>query len=129
MATLNTIPELEKVEAIIRKLLNWEANWNGYSALAPDIQVVDQAVGWINALYTDTSDLGLPWLEPNVTASGDGEAVFEWWHGGKKLTVYIGDGSAEYVQVSGVDVDQDMAEGNADGNDARRRLWHWLVSV
>ena len=129
MATVNMIPEREKVEAIIRGLLTWESNWNGYGAPALDTRVVDQAVGWINALYTDTSDLGLPWLEPNVTASPDGEAVFEWWHGGKKLTVYIGDGSAEYVQVWGVDVDHDMAEGNANGTDAHRRLWRWLVNV
>ncbi len=47
----------------------------------------------------------------------------------KKLTIYVGDGSAEYVQVWGADVDQDMAEGNADGRDARRRLWRWLTGV
>ncbi len=129
MATVNTIPELEKVEARIRGLLTWDANWNGYSAPAPDTQVVEHAVGWINALYTDTSDLGLPWLDPNVTASVDREVVFEWWHGGKKLTVYVGDGSAEDVQVWGVDVDQDMAEGNADGRDAHRRLWRWLAGA
>ncbi len=129
MATVNTIPELEKIEAIIRSLLTWEANWNGYGAMAPDTQAVERAVGWISALYTDTSDLGLPWLEPNVTASVDSEIVLEWWHGGKKLTVYVGDGSAEYVQVWGADVDQDMAEGNAGGRDARRRLWRWLTGV
>lgn len=129
MATVNTIPELEKVEAIIRGLLTWEANWNGYGAPAPDPQAVEQAVGWISALYTDISDLGLPWLDPNVTTSADGEIVFEWWHAGTKLTVYVGAGSVEYVQVSGVDADRDMAEGNANGRDARRRLWRWLVEV
>ncbi len=45
MATVNTIPELEKVEARIRGLLTWEANWNGYGAPAPDTQAVEQAVG------------------------------------------------------------------------------------
>ncbi len=99
MATVNTIPEMEKVEAIIRGLLTWKADWNGYGASAPDTQAVEHAMNWIHALYTDRSDLGLPWLEPNVTASGDGEIVFEWWHGGNKLTVYVGDGNAEYVQI------------------------------
>ena len=90
MAAVNTIPELEKVEALIRGLLTWEVNWNGYGAPAPDKQAVEHAVGWISALYADTSDLGLPWLEPNVTASADSEVVLEWWHGGKKLTIYVG---------------------------------------
>ena len=52
-----------------------------------------------------------------------------WWQGGKKLTVYVGDGNAEYVQVWGIDADREMAEGNADGRDARRRLWRWLGGV
>lgn len=129
MATANTIPEMEKLEARIRGLLMWEANWNGYGVPAPDPQAVEHAVGWISTLYTETSDLGLPWLEPNVTASVDREVVFEWWHGGRKLTVYVGDRSAEYVQVWGVDVDQDMAEGSAEGRDARRRVWRWLAGV
>ena len=129
MATVNTVPELEKVEASIRGLRTWEGNWNGYGAPTPDEEAVEHAVGWVRALYTDTSDQGLPWLEPNVTASADGEVVVEWWHGGKKLTVYVGDGSTEYVQVWGVDVDQEMAEGTADTRDARRRLWRWLAGV
>ncbi len=129
MATVNTTLELEKVEAIIRSLLTWQDNWNGYGAPAPDIQAVEYAVSWISVLYTDMSELGLPWLEPNVTASADGEVVFEWWRGGKKLTVYVGHGSAEYVQVWGADVDQEMAEGNADGSATRRGVWRWLVDA
>ena len=114
MATINTIPGLEKVEARIRGLVTWEAGWNGYSAPRPNTLAVEQAVAWMRALYNDTSDLGLSWIEPNVTASADGEVVFEWWAGGKKLTVYVGDGSAEYVQVWAAAVAQEMAEGSAE---------------
>ncbi len=71
----------------------------------------------------------MPWLDPDVTASADGEIVFEWWHAGKKLTVYVGAGSVEYVQVWGVDADRDMAEGIADGRDAPRWLWRWLAGI
>jgi hypothetical protein len=106
MATMNTIPELEKTEAQTRGLLSWENNWNSYGAPTPDKDAVEHALGWISALYTDATDLGASWLEPNVTASADGEVVFEWWRGAKKLTVYIGDGTAEYVQVWGADADQ-----------------------
>ena len=127
MAAINTIPGLEKVEARIRGLMTWEAGWNGYGAPAPNSRAVEHALGWVRALYNDMSDLGLSWIEPNVTASADGEVVFEWWSGGKKLTVYVGDGSAEYVQVWGADVDQEMAEGNAESRDARRQLWRRLT--
>jgi hypothetical protein len=129
MAIVNTNPALEKVEAQIRDLLSWEDNWNSYEAPTPDKDAVEHALGWISALYTDATELETSWLAPHVTASADGEVVFEWWRGAKKLTVYIGDGTAEYVQVWGANVDQDMAEGNADGKDARRRLWRWLVDA
>ncbi len=49
-----------------------------------------------------------------MIADAEGEVVFEWWHGNKKLTVYIGDDSAEYVQVWGTDRHSEMSDGDAE---------------
>ena len=129
MATTDTIGALEKVEASIRSLLTWEDGWNSYGASAPSTPAVQHALVWMAALYNEASALGLAWLEPNVTAGPEGAIVFEWWHGTKKLTIYVDDTGAEYVQVWGPDVDHDMAEGNAETGDVRLRLWQWLTAA
>jgi len=79
-------------------------------------------------LFLEVVDLGQKWMKPNVTASADGEVVFEWWNGTKKLTIYIRDQSAEYVKVWGADIDTEMSDGNADLSSIRQSLWRWLIS-
>jgi len=63
-----------------------------------------------------------------VIADAHGDVVFEWWHGKKKLTVYIEDESAEYVQVWETDIHSEMSNGDAEPIGTRRSLWLWLVS-
>jgi len=86
----------------IDNLLTWSAGWNGYDSLAPNPDAVVHAGNWIVRLYLEVADLGLTWIQPNVIADTNGDVVLEWWHGKKKLTVYIEDERAEYVKVWGV---------------------------
>lgn len=72
--------------------------------------------------------MGRVWIKPNVIADANGDVVFEWWYGKKKLTVYIGDESAEYVQVWGTDVESEMSDGDAEPVSKCRALWLWLAS-
>ncbi len=111
----------------LQDLLAWEADWNSYDALPPNRDAVLRAEDWIVRLFLEVADLGRVWISPNVTASADGEVVFEWWYGRKKLTVYVSDESTEYVQVWGDDMDTEMSEGNADPLSTCRSLWLWLV--
>jgi len=112
----------------LQNLLTWEANWNSYGAISPSHDAVLRAEDWIVRLFLEVADLGRIWISPNVTASANGEVVFEWWYGQKKLTVYVSDESTEYVQVWGDDIDAEMSEGNADSPNACRSLWLWLFS-
>jgi hypothetical protein len=84
--------------AKLRHLLTWSVGWNGYDSLAPNSDAVLHAENWIVRLFLEVADAGLTWIQPNVIADANGDVVFEWWHGKKKLTVYIEDESAEYVQ-------------------------------
>jgi hypothetical protein len=68
------------------------------------------------------------WIKPNVIADANGNVVFEWWYGKKKLTVYIEDESAEYVQVWGADIRSEMSNGDAEPISTCRALWLWLTS-
>ena len=112
----------------VRELTSWPADWNGYNALAPNYSAIQYAEHWIELFYTEILDLGMLWLEPNVTASADGEVVFEWRHGINRLTIYIGKQSAEYIKDWGADINTDMEDGLANSPDIRRALWEWLMS-
>jgi hypothetical protein len=109
-------------------LLTWPEGWNGYSAHAPKPDAVQYAGYWIYMFYLEIMTLGMEWIRPNVTASGDGEVVFEWRRDVKKLTIYIGNQNAEYVEDWGPDMNTEMEDGYANSSNTRRSLWQWLMS-
>lgn len=112
----------------IYTLLTWPEGWNGYDACAPEFEAVQYASHWIELFYQDVVSAGQEWIDPNVTASAEGEVVFEWRHGVKNLTIYIGNQSAEYVLDWGADINAEMEDGNANLRSIRERLWKWLMS-
>lgn len=114
--------------AEIYDLLTWPEGWNGYDACAPKYGAVQYANHWIELFYLEIIDLRLDWLEPNVTASAEGEVVFEWRHGLNRLTVYVGNQSAEYVKDWGADINTEMEDGYANSPNIRRALWKWLMN-
>jgi hypothetical protein len=116
--------------ASLQNMLTWEAGWNGYDSLAPNPDAIKHAEAWVTRLYLEVAemDMGRTWIKPNVIADANGDVVFEWWYGKKKLTVYIGDESAEYVQVWGTDIVSEMSDGDAEPISKCRALWLWLAS-
>jgi hypothetical protein len=111
----------------IHNLLKLDAGWNGHDSLAPKPDVVVHAQNWISRFFLVVAELGRFWIKPNVIADADGEVVLEWWHGHKKLTVYIGDDSAEYVKVWGADIHSEMQDGDAEPIGMCRSLCLWLT--
>lgn len=111
----------------IGELAMWPADWNGYGALAPNYSAIQYAEHWIELFYTEVLKSDMVWLEPNVTANAEGEAVFEWRHGINRLTIYIGKQSAEYVKDWGADINTEMEDGLANSPSRRQALWKWLM--
>lgn len=112
----------------INKLSTWPEGWNGYDALAPKHEAIQYASQWIELFYREILELPLDWLEPNVTASAEGEVAFEWRYGKKNLTIYIGNQSAEYGKDWGMDINTEMEDGPANSAAIRLALWKWLMS-
>ncbi|SRR6266567_557799 len=108
-------------------LLTWGDGWNGYDACAPRYDAVTNADSWVEQLFLEVMDLDRDWIKPNVLATAEGDVVFRWRVGTKKLTIYIGDQSAEYLKVWGPDVNDDMDDGSADLTTTRKALWEWLI--
>lgn len=95
----------------LRDMRSWAANWNGRHYEAPLAQAIENARMHVSVFRNVAKISTLQWCEPHVTASPDGEPVFEWWCGEKKLTIYFQDRSAAYVKVWGANVHSEMEDG------------------
>lgn len=120
----NLFRDLGEIISEIDNLKTWEPD--SYGCPAPNANTIWKAKNWIICLY------GLvafqDWISPNITSGSEGEVVFEWWYGAKKLTIYVSDQSIEYIQVWGADIYNDMSDGDAAPIGTCRKLWLWLKS-
>ena len=120
--------EISSTLSEIYNLLTWPEGWNGYDACAPKYEAVQYAVHWIELFYQEVMSSGQIWIEPNVTASAEGEVVFEWRQEIKNLTVYIGSEIVQYVKDWGTDIDTEMEDGTINSDSMRHRFWQWLMN-
>lgn len=114
--------------AKIHKLLSWGPNWNGYDMLAPNPDAIIHAERWIVNLFQTVEELNLLWIKPSITASPEGDVVFEWRHDKKKLTIYVGPRNVDYVQVWGTDIHAKITDGDIESLEDAQLCWMWLVS-
>ena len=61
-----------------------------------------------------------------MATSAFGEAVFEWWCGARKITVYLTEETIDYVAVWGIDMDLEMHDAEFLPC-ASAPLWAWLT--
>jgi hypothetical protein len=112
----------------IYDLLSREENSNDDYTFVPNPDAVAQAKGLIVNLFQISEDLGLHWIEPSITASPEGEVLFEWWCEKKKLTIYVGGQTIDYVQVWGTDIHAKITDGDLESTSDCCSLWIWLTS-
>jgi hypothetical protein len=97
------------------------------SALQLPTTTIIRAEEWLNCLEQVVISSQLRWLAPLINVSPNDEIVFEWWNGEKKLVIYIEEDSADYIQVWGADIDDEMSDGQANNIEKIDDLWHWLL--
>lgn len=118
-------PTIKKIE----RMAAWQDGWNGDDALAPSPQTLANAVRWVLRMFVSAHAASRhSWIYPHVTASADGEVVFEWWKGQRKLTVYISSIGAEYVRVWGTNIQDEMSEGDISSPRECTSGWKWLIA-
>ncbi|WP_394782176.1 hypothetical protein [Undibacterium sp.] len=109
----------------------FEANWDGQGSKKPDALAVARAKILIEDVYNQVESLsystGDIWFSPHISASGEGEIVFEWWKDEFKLTIYVGSTGSEYIKVWGSDIFTQMEDGVLAGSQFQG-LWLWLNS-
>jgi hypothetical protein len=100
---------------------------DGDDAIPPTRETIAAARRWLTNLSQAVSRARLPWLDPHVAATPDGDVLFEWWNGERKLSVYVTSDSAEYIMTwkEAGTIRQD--DGDAHGADAQEQIWSWLI--
>lgn len=116
------VKAITKITTEVNDLKTWGTD--SYGCPAPSHSTGRRAENWITRLYFQVAFQD--WIKPNVTAGSEGEVVFEWWYGVKKLTIYVSNQGVEYVQVWGTDIYEEMSDGDAEPIDTCIRLWLWL---
>jgi hypothetical protein len=106
-------------------LLSLKDNWDSFGSIAPKMSTVLKAIDTLGRLSSNVSASGYPWENPHVSASENGEVVFEWWVGTHKLTIYVSDQDVEFIRVWGTDIVEEMADGKLAG-EGFTGLWRWL---
>jgi hypothetical protein len=99
----------------------------GYDAPPPTDAAVDLAIEWIKHLYLDVHEIQRTWLDPLISASEEGEAMFEWERGEPRLAIRITEGGVEYSKMWGTPPHFQFEDGFADTPERRRTLWAWFT--
>lgn len=109
----------------IRRLFSLGNDWDGYGSPAPRRESVTSSLDFIRVFRNLVVGSGQRWVRPYVSANEEGNVVFEWWQGERKLTVYVRSARVTYIKVWGVNIDTEMEDGQVtDAGFAP--LWVWL---
>ena len=100
-------------------------NWDGAGSAKPNSLAISNAMSWLEQIYNQIVSAQFEWRTPHVSASEEGEVVFEWWRDDHKLTVYFGADKAEFIQVWGTHIKNEMADGQLEATGILS-LWKWL---
>lgn len=117
-------PKLFALHIQIDQLAALSNNWDGHGSVRADSLSVANAHQFLEEAYQQ-SGATAGWQKPYICASEDGEIVFEWWNGNRKLTIYVEPQQTTYIRSRGPHVLDDMEDGVLP-EDGISSLWAWL---
>src|SRR5437879_4522243 len=98
---LKTTALLGEEEAKLRERVEALSGWGGEEICPLSSRAIGRAAEWICSLRREAIDASKPWIDPLITASEEGEVLFDWWRGNKRLTVYVQADGATYSRLWG----------------------------
>jgi hypothetical protein len=117
---------LEEARQQTYDLQSLAAGWNGYDALPPAAPSIRQAMHWLVRSYAECKDAGVRWYKPNVTASAEGEVVFEWRASDRSLIIYVEGDGVTFHKSWDVAAKTQHQHGDAPFGAAQAKLLRWF---
>ncbi len=112
----------------LEAMKSWPPNWDKQGAEAPNHVSIANATRSLVAFHNLAEKHNLAWCDPYISASQEGEVVFEWWKGVRKLTFYFQESEVVYLRVWGPNMHSEMVDGVLDKDDTFDSLLTWLVT-
>lgn len=128
---LNFDTPISRAEERLEAIRFWGEGWNGHDVAAPNSVAIDHALVWLKKAYESIwemskSEKSRGWVEPHITASEDGDVLFEWWNSDKGLSIYISEIEVSYIKDWGVNIQDEMEDGTLSTPEDIRELWAWM---
>lgn len=118
-------PRLTASHLQIDRVAALPEDWDGHCSARPNEHAVERARQLLEDVFRE-STVAVGWQSPYISASEDGEIVFEWWNGVRKLTIYVGVEESTYLKSWGPHIVDEMEDGvliqSWDPS-----LWIWLL--
>jgi hypothetical protein len=117
-------PRLLPSHFVIDQLAALPDDWDSHGSPSPIPDAVERARQLLEDAYRATSQT-TGWQSPYISATEEGEIVFEWWNGARKLTIYVGPQHSTFLKSWGPHIVNDMVDGLLTQN-WDPQLWTWL---
>ena len=117
-------PRLFASHVSIDRVAALPQNWDGHGSVRPLPSAVERARQLLEEAFRAVHRTA-GWQAPYISASEDGEIVFEWWNGARKLTIYIGPEHSTFLKSWGPNVLEEMSDGVLAQNWDPEH-WVWL---
>lgn len=118
-------PRLALLHSRIDSISTLPKNWDGHGSAKPNSNAIERARQLLEDVYSFTKATDAGWRNPHISASEEGEIVFEWESGVRQLTVYIGPSDSMYLKSWGPHIENDMEDGKLP-HGWEPSLWAWL---
>jgi hypothetical protein len=117
-------PRLTTSHLQIDQVASLPINWDGHGSAKPNEYAVEKARQLLEDAYRE-ANATIGWQSPYISASEDGEIIFEWWNGVRKLTIYVGAEQSTFLKSWGPHIVDEMEDGILPQS-WDPALWVWL---
>jgi hypothetical protein len=105
----------------------YQDNWDGRGSAAPDPLNIVAAKAWILEISKVVAS-SKPWMHPHIALSEEGEVMFEWWRGEKKITLYVSAKQILFIRSWSDNIEDGMEDGVLSRASDFSTLWNWLFA-
>lgn len=117
---------LNEIRDRLEELRSRQDNWDQQDSKKVRLESLNRAYAFLPYFLELILDDGYVWRRPFISSNEDGNVTVEWHKGKHELHIVISEKCEEYMQVWGVNIDNEMYSGVL-AKEKYVELWDWLV--